>query len=184
MIRVVEFETRYRVGKEPVDYVKIAPAGPAFEKTQTWHAVEKIRPPANADDNMRESLSYLNMLAKWEVIGPAYEAWRAGQEMPENGTPLAAWSGVTADQAQALRAMGIRTVEDVRDMGEAAMTQLRFPSARQLPKLAADYLEGRELAEKDAENAELRERLAALEEMIDANKPKRGRPRKTEAEAA
>lgn len=189
MLRVVEFKTEYRVGKDPVDWVLVAPSGPAYEKTRTWHRVEKLRPPVDADATTKESLSYVNMAARWEVIGPAYEAWKAGQEVPVDGTPLEAWSGVTAEQARFLKAMSVRTVEEVRDMGDAAVSQLRFPNARQLPKLAKDYLEGADSAAKDAKIAEMAERMAAMEAMLEAraeDKPKRGpgRPRKTESEAA
>lgn len=184
MLRVVEFKTQYRVGKDPVDMVLLAPQGPGFEKTRTWHRVKDLRPPENPP---RNAASFEDMQAKWSVIGPLYEAWKSGTELPEHGTPLEAWSGVTADQAQFLKAMGIRTVEDVRDMGDAAVAQLRFPHARQLPKLAKDYLEGADSAAKDAQIAEMAERMAAMEAMLEeTTKPKRGpgRPKKTETEAA
>lgn len=185
-VRVIDFKTEYRVGKDPVDKVLVAPSGPAFEKTQTWHRIEKIRPPVDADENFKASQSYQAMLARWEVVEPAYNAWKNGQEIPETGTPLDAWSGVTADQARALKAMGIKTVEAVRDMGDAAMSELRMPNARQLPKMAASWLETSDAAAKEAENAELRERIAAMEEMLAERQeqPKRGRPPKKETEAA
>jgi len=71
-------------------------------------------------------------------------------------------------------------------MGEGAFSRLPFPNARQLPKLAADFLASVGEAEKDRELAEMRERMAAMEEMLaEAGAVKRGpgRPRK-EPEAA
>lgn len=189
MIRVLEFRTTYRVGKEPYDEVLIAPVGADFEKTQTWHRVKNIRPPESVDSQTAESLSYKDMKAKWTIIGPAYEAWRNGQELPETGTPLEAWSGVTADQARFMRNMGVRTVEDVRDAGDATLEKLKFPNARQLPKLAKSWLEGAAVAEKDAQIAEMEERMKAMQELLEEKmgeaKPKRGpgRPKK-ETEAA
>lgn len=186
MIRVVEFSTEYRVGKDPIDWVMLAPQGPAFEKVRTWHRVNSLRPPENIDQRQADSERYQDIIAKWSVIGPAYEAWKGGQEAPENGTPLAAWPGVTADQAKFLRAMAIRTVEDVRDMGDAAISALRWPNARQLPKTAKAYLEGTDAASKDAELASMREQMAAMQELLEEQMPaapKRGRPRK-DAEAA
>lgn len=185
MLRVVEFKTEYRTGRDPVDWVLVAPAGPAYEKTRTWHPVSKIRPPEHPEQTLLESASYQDMAAKWSVIGPAYEAWKAGQEVPVDGTPLDAWSGVTKEQAKFLKAMSIRTVEEVRDMGDAAISQLRFPNARQLPKLAKEYLEGADGAAKDAKIAELEERMQAMAEMLEQQaKRGPGRPRKTESEAA
>lgn len=187
MIAIVEFKTEYRTGKEPVDMVLIAPKGAAFEKAQTWHRVSKLN-PENVPPNKREGLSYEDLCAKWSLIGPAYEAYRSGNEVPETGTPIEAWAGVSAEQAKFLKAMAIRTVEDVRDMEEQTIDALRWPDARKLPKLAKEYLEGAGLAEKDAQIAEMAERMAAMEAMLEeraaAAAPKRGRPKKVEADAA
>lgn len=184
MIRIVEFKTEYRVGRDPVDWVCLAPAGAAFTKTQTWHRIERVRPPEPAQDGD----SYHDMVAKWSVIGPAYEAWKAGTEIPLDGTPLEAWSGVTPDQARFLKAMQIRTVEEVRDMGDKEIDAIRWPNARQLPKLAREFLESTDSVAKDAKIAELEERMSAMVEMLEsqaAEKPKRGRPpKKQEADAA
>lgn len=182
MLRIIEFKTEYRPGKDPVDWVLVAPLGADYDRTQTWHRVKKITPPENPTREQRESLSFQDMTARWTIIGPAYEAWKGGIDLPETGTPLEAWPGVTPDQARALKAVGIRTVEDVRDAGEAAFRDLRIPNARQLPKIAAEYLKGSETAAKDAKIAELEERMAAMAEMLEekaaVEAPRRGRPRK------
>ena len=187
MLRIVDFKTEYRAGKDPVDWVLLAPAGAAFEKQQSWHRVAKLRPPENVDDTEKGSQKYQDLEAKWSVIGPAYEAWRAGREVPENGTPLEAWSGVTPDQATFLRKMGIKTVEDVRDMGDRALQELRWPNSRRLPDLAKRWLEGEAVAEKDARIAEMQEQMDAMKELLEeqmkASKRGPGRPKK-EAEAA
>lgn len=183
MLNVVEFKTQYRASKDPVDWVLISPLGPDLDKTQTWHRINKIRPPEDVDSNVRESLSYQDMVAKWSVIGPAYEAWKNGHELPETGTPLDAWSGVTRDQAKFMKDMGIKTVEDVRDMPDATMEKLRIPNVRSLPGLAKKYLEGESLASKDAEIEEMKEQIRVMAEMLEESKPKRGRPKK-EPEAA
>lgn len=189
MLRIVEFKTEYRVGRDPIDKVLIAPLGAATEKTQTWHRVLKMKPPENVDDRMLNSDHYRDMVEKWKIIGPAYEAWKAGTELPVDGTPLAAWAGVTPEQARFLNAMGLRTVESVRDMGDKEIEALRWPNARQLPKMAADYLKGADAAAKDAEIAALRERMDAMNALLEeqaAAQPKRGpgRPKKSEVEAA
>lgn len=191
MIRVMEFKTEYRVAKEPIDWVLIAPLGAEFEKTQTWHRVSKIMPDADMDPDKAGSATYQDMIAKWAIIGPAYNAWKSGNELPEDGTPLSAWSGVTSEQAKFMRSVGIRTVEEVRDMGEATVEKLRFPNARKLPALAASWLDGEQVAEKDAKILEMQAKMDAMAEMLEeqmkkdaADKPKRGRPAKQETEAA
>lgn len=181
--RIVEFKSLYRAGKDPVDMVLVAPAGPGYEKTRTWHRIKDIKPH---EGEMRNSDSGAFMRKRWEMIEPAYEAWKKGGEIPENGTPLAAWGGVTADQVNALKAMAVYTVEQVAEMGDAACQELRIPNARQLPGLAKKFLENENSSVKDAKIAELEERMAVMAEMLEeqatqADKPKRGRPRKSEA---
>lgn len=183
-VAVVEFKTEYKGGKA-VDMVLLAPKGEAFERTKTWHRVKSLVPKDNGDPN---DMSYTVQKGRWEmVIGPAYEAWKANQEIPENGTALMTWPALDGSQVEILRKMGLRTIEDVAAMGDADAKALPWPDARKMPEMAAKWLEGQSLADKDRENEELRQRVAAMEEMLaeKAEKPKRGpgRPRK-DAEAA
>ena len=197
MSKVVKFETRYPPNKEPQEWVLLAPAGDAFMKTQTWHPVNHLNPAARertkhlADLEPGSDVRHLGeseqaMLFRWWSLLPAYEAWKKGTEIPVEGTPLAAWGGVNAQQVEALKGFGIYTVEEVRDIDDKTLAALRWPDARKLPKLAAEYLDGADVAAKDAQIAEMQERMAAMEEMLSQatkpeEKPKRGRPRKTEA---
>ena len=79
---------------------------------------------------------------------------------------MAAWSGVTVDQASLLKTRGIRTVEEVRDMGESTFTKLPFPNARKLPELAAAFLKGESAAAKDKKISDMEEQMAVMEEML------------------
>jgi hypothetical protein len=192
-MRVIGFKTTYS-GKKAVDWVEIAPSGASFDKCRTWHMVDRMRPTevVDEDPDRRAADTHMAMSARWSVIGPAYQAYKAGMDIPENGTPLAAWAGISADQARHLVSLGIRTVEDVRDMDEGIFPRIPFPNVRQLPGLARAYLEGRDKAEADTEIATLRERQAALEERLatlsaveaEADKPRRGRPPKAKDEEA
>ncbi len=185
---VREFKTEYRADRA-IDYALISPTGEAFDRTATWHRVNSLIPPENVDDTRAESMTHKIMVARWAVIGPKYEAWKRKEAIPEDGTPLAAWSGVSPEQAAHLKAMGISTVEGVRDMSESAFGRLPFPNARQLPKLAGAFLSSRGEAEKDRQLAEMAERMAAMEEMLAeqmTETPKRGpgRPKKQPEEEA
>lgn len=185
MTVAVKFETRYPANKEPQDWVLIAPRGEAFEKTQTWHRVSSLVPPQTQDNAILQSLHYRAQKARWENIQPAYDAWRANAETPIDGTPLAAWPGVSVQQVEFLRKMGILTVEHVRDMNDSTKAACRWPDAHKLPELAKQYLEGKDIAARNAENADLKERIRIMEEMLADNAPKkRGRPPKQESEAA
>ena len=186
---VREFKTEYRADRA-IDYALISPTGEAFDRTATWHRVNSLIPPEDIDETRQNGMAYKIMVARWNVIGPKYEAWKRKESIPDDGMPLAAWSGVSPEQAAHLKAMGIMTVEGVRDMSESAFTRLPFPNARQLPKLAGAFLSSRGDAEKDRQLAEMAERMAAMEEMLAdqiSDTPKRGpgRPKKqVEEEAA
>ncbi len=185
---VLDFKTEYR-GDRAIDWVEIAPSGEAFERTRTWHTVKSLQPPETVDDTRADSMSFKIMQSRWAIIGPKYDAWKRKEAIPVDGTPLAAWAGVSPEQVAHLKAMGIMTVEAVRDMSESAFTRLPFPNVRQLPNLAREYLSSKTAAEKDAEMEAMRERLAAMEEMLvermggEPAKRGPGRPRK-EPEAA
>lgn len=183
MIRIWKFETRYK-GDRGEDWVLISPTGEAGNRTQTWHMVKTIRPPEEIGDD--EGLSMKAMRAKWEVIGPAYAAWKEGNEIPENGTPLVAWPALDAGKVEALKRAGIRTVEEVRSMNEATMKALPFPEARKLPKLAGQWLDGQGEARMAETIEQQKEQLDAMAQMIAdlqaaQEKPKRGKAEKAAA---
>lgn len=189
MIRIVEFETRYPLGRDPIDWVKVAPMGEAFTKTQTWHRVQKLN-PARFPAHKQSGQSYEDAVAKWSVIGPAYDAWKSGNELPAEGTPLEVWAALTKAQVKMLKALDVRTIEDVRDIGDATLAQIRMPNARQLPKLANEFLSGADGAAKDERIDNLEEQLAAALELLEeqqqtqaAAKKSRAKP-KTETESA
>ena len=182
---VLGFKTEY-AGEKAVDWVEIAPSGEAFERTRTWHRIKDITPPEHIDATRRESIGFKVLSARWAVVAPKYDAWKRGQDIPVDGTPLAAWAGVSPEQAAHLRAMGIYTVENVRDMGEGSISRLPFPNAKQLPKLAGEFLSSKGEAEKDKMIADMQERMAIMEEMLAASQSEKrgpGRPRKQEEAA-
>lgn len=184
-IVILGFKTEYK-GDRAIDWVHIAPSGEAFDRTKTWHRVKDLTPPTDIDEDKRDSLAFIDISEKWKRIGPAYDAWKKGEDMPEVGTPLAAWSGLNAEQAAILKRLHIKTVEDVAGMSESTTDKLPFPNARKLPVLARDYLASKDKVDAAAELDAMRERVAAMEEMLAEAAPKRGpgRPKKEEAEAA
>ena len=186
-IRVLEFSRKFRKDK-PLDSVLIAPAH-SVQTSQTWHRVDHINPenlkeydgsaPLNAGDRR------FHLEAMWSVVKPHYEAWLKGEEIPEDGTALAAWAGVDASQARELKAAGIRTVEELSTITDAAMARVKLPDVRRLREQAALFLDGKganEMAEAlAATNEKLEAALAVIAEMQEASPPKRGRPKKAEA---
>jgi len=113
------------------------------------------------------------MQHRWSQIKPAFDAWVAGQQMPSYGIPLGAWPAVNEDQIKALQSVGIRSVEDVRDLNENQIIKIRLPNVRDLKKLAGLYIDGlgatahaEKEAARDAEIAGLREQLEAAMALI------------------
>jgi hypothetical protein len=189
-IKVLEFKTEYRIGKDPVDWVSYTGSDSFTEagnvSSATWERVEKMRPPEYLE-NDNDGLKLAALRHLWAAIGPAYETWKNGEVMPETGTPLAAWGGVNAGQIEALKTIQIRTVEELAEMSDSNMKMI-LPNIRELRNMARQWIERRPEHERDAKFKELEERNAAmaamLEELMAAkedDKPRRGRPPKAEA---
>lgn len=194
ILRIVEFEREYLPGGKYRDKVLLAPAGEDFENTRTWHYIKHIIPKETTDRNVLQSNTYIAAKARWDVIQPRYEAWKQGEELPTEGTPLAAWGGISPAQAKALINNDVRSVEEVANMGDVLVDKLPIPNARRLRTAAQSFIDSRDASMKDAELAEMAERLRVMEQMLEEGltdkaisqpePPKRGRPKKQEAEAA
>lgn len=113
--------------------------------------------------------------SRWDQIEPFYDAWKEGNELPQSGTPLALWAGLTAEQANVFKLAGIRSVEEIRDMNGADEARVRLPNLTDIKRMAGLYLQSagateaaaREAA-KDATIAAMAERMEAMEEMLRA----------------
>ena len=198
-VRVLNFYTRYMPDRKTgnrtraVDYVEFAPAQ-AMNAHSTTERVEFLRPnfPADDDDESPSKASKkAYMEALWSVIGPAYDAWKKGFAIPEQGTPLAAWAGVTADLANALRKIGILTVEDLASLADDKFTRVPIPNVREVRDLARKYLSSdgdtktaERLTALEDQNKALQDQLeAAMELLKEADEERARKPRKV-AEAA
>lgn len=183
---IINFKTDYSNGKQ-VDWVLVAPRDSSLDKVQTWHRVKDLKPKEDVSADLAESEHYRALLDRWELVSPAYEAWKAGEAMPETGMPLAAWAGVSSEQADFLKKLHILTVEHVAEMSREDTAKLPWPNSNKLPKLAADFLASKEKSDASAEMEAMREKMAAMEEMLaeyitadELPKRKPGRPKKAE----
>lgn len=195
-IRVIKFWTNYAPGPDGlpkgVDMVMYAPIGRADKTTliETVSRLGKLHPIEAAADNPAVRMAH----ERWDVIKPAYDAWKNGQQLPERGTPLAAWPGVSSEQSEALKMMGIRSVEEFVEASDGIINAVPFPGARELKLAAAQFLKSadrqaitNDLAKKDEELALLREQLEEMRQIVleSQGEPKRrGRPAKSEEAAA
>lgn len=186
-IRIVSFDRKYKNG-QPVDWVELTNRGAVTENGalthSTRHPVKSLVPPEDIDD--RDSLRMKHMLSVWSVVGPAYDAWKKGEEIPETGTSLSAWAGVSSEQVKVLKKFELRTVEDVAAMQESVLARIPLPNVRDMRKQAKLYIDGQAASQMATEVTSLREQLDAALSMLEEqqkSEAKRGpgRPKKEEA---
>jgi hypothetical protein len=194
-VKVLGFFSKYK--RDPatgnmreIDFVRFSPAQ-ALNGQITEERVDFLRPSDDVDlddDTRNRALKRTYMMALWQSIGPAYNAWKKGMEIPETGTPLSAWAGVTRDQAEALRKMDIRTVEELSSLDDSKLNRIPMPNARDVRDLARKFLTmGDDTRTADRLN-ELEKRNEALAEQLQAamallEERKDYRPEQDEVEA-
>lgn len=174
-IRVLSFWTDYVPdAKSPgemkaVDWAEWGKVGDKTGAT-TRERINALKPRQNRDGTTSETI-------EWQVVGPAYEKWKANEAIPENGTPLAAWPGADRALVDVLKRFNIVTVEDFAGCTDAVVTQAPIPDLRRRRKMAEDFLLAQgdishtqaELSKRDEqidrqarELAEMKEQIAAL----------------------
>lgn len=198
MIFVKRFYTEYKTDKKTgalkeVDWVEYGPIGSA-QYLMTSHRISDLQPiPLEGKHSSNPVIQMAH--ARWNFIRPKYEAWKAGQNAPVNGTPLAAWNGISAGQAETLKMNGVHTVEDVAKLTDAHKNRIHISGLSNIVENAKRFLLALDknsvtaaLAEKDAQIAEMKAKqdemiatLAALKAQQDAPKRGPGRPRKEAA---
>ena len=154
-----------------VDMVAYAPIG----KSNSQLCIEAVARLAKviAIEPGNENIAVLMANNRWTIIKRHYDAWKLGNEVPTTGTPLAAWPGVTSEQVQVLKTMGIRTVEEIRDASEGIISRFPFPNARELQRSAGLFLTSfdkdktsKDLARLEAAGAEKDAQLEEMRQMI------------------
>lgn len=168
-IKVLDFKTRFhhnpKTGKhdKPVDWVLISNIN---GNVQTWHRVKDLDPSqakfGDEGQSGRSSEMEQAFQGRWRMIGPKYENWKKGAELPEEGTALASWPFISADEVRAFIAAGIRTVEEVAAMNDAAMGRVAVPAIRDKRKAAQQFLDGADKVTMQAQIEELQKQLAEL----------------------
>ena len=171
--------------------------GPIGQGART-RAVERIDILSSVPKVAGANPASLAAQVLWAHIKPRYEAWKGNQELPETGTPLAAWNHLTPTQAEFLRSQGIRSVEDVAHMTDIHIQQFKIHNLRSIIEAAKRFVSGSdinkfagELQAKDEQLAAANARIDQMAEMVaklmeereDAPK-RRGRPPKSEEVAA
>jgi hypothetical protein len=174
-IRVFRFWTRYV--QDPADASKLKGidwveyGNVTDDKTRIVQRISLLRdhlvPLADAAGNPAVEMAHY----RWNTIEPQYEAWKTGQELPESGTPLAAWNALTPEQAELFRQNGVRTVEEIAGFSDAHINRFsdKIPRLRDLVIQAQAFIEAGDQA-KIAKSIEKRdEEIRSLQDQNTEN---------------
>jgi len=170
-IRIIEFREEY----------KILPDG----TTKVIEKLEWCRPgAANMATNVLLITDKVKAAPGWETVAHHYDRWKAGQEIPETGTPVGAWPGLTPDQVRAFKSAGIKTVEDIAIMTDRMKSSVKLPGLERLKAEAKMFLEAKDQRGVEIRLQQQHDEIEALKAMLaerleDAPK-RRGRPPKVE----
>lgn len=97
-----------------------------------------------------------------------YNAWKAGRGSAALGMPLTMWPGVTKSMVEELANLGLGTVEQLATVSDETIS--RIGPIQSLKQKAKAYLEQAKglapVAQVLAENAELKQQMAAMEERM------------------
>ena len=181
-MHIIKFFTKIARNGDERHYVEYAPSAAEAHRSTTVSLVNHLKPREYIED---ERIAGEQVIAHWDqFLGPAYEAWLKGQELPEIGTSIAAASFLDADQIHAMRQAGILSIEDLAGANEGVLASVKVTNIRALQQLAKDFLSMQDTAKAVAEingQAAQIEALQAQIEALQAEKPKRGRPPKEAA---
>jgi hypothetical protein len=166
--------------KEPraLDMVEYGPIGQAgrTQVTERIDVLSKVQPVAGANP------AVVAAKVMWEFIKPRYEAWKSNQDLPETGTPLAAWNHLTNTQAEILRVNGVRSVEDCAQLTDTHINRIPIPNLRSIIEAAKKFLDSKDVNKFTSEMAAKLAKL--MEERGETPKRGPGRPPKSEQAAA
>jgi hypothetical protein len=167
-IRILGFFQKPSIrGGETVlhDWVRYAPIH-AIQTVVNEERIDRLKPNDKLAMSDDAGIRSAFIKTRWAEIEPAYEAWKQGNEIPANGTPLGVWPGITPEQAGALKLSGIRTVEEIATLPDHLLGKIHLPNMREMRVQAKAYLDARgtqviadQMARRDEEVAALREQL-------------------------
>jgi hypothetical protein len=137
-----------------VDYALITPQG------------SKDRIEREVNDwfiNLRQQTAEGRFPAEWlRHFEGAYKAWKNGQELPLNGTPIKTWPALSPSQVKQILEVELRTVEDLAAANEETIMRLGM-GGRALKDKAVSWLSAASTTGKAAE--ELAASRAAVSDM-------------------
>lgn len=150
------------------DWVSYAPRGQ--DRLVLNERVDHI---LNVNDMMnRDHPAWIAANARREFIKPAYEAWKKGEEIPAEGTPLGVATFINEENREILKRAGIRTLEELIATPEHNRQRINVPRMREIVVQANRFLEMKDtnahmaaLSKQDEEIKALRAQVEALMNM-------------------
>jgi hypothetical protein len=143
------------------DWVAYGPAG-SLDRSVNKEKVSRLAKVQVNGQMSNPAVALAN--ARWDAIRPAYEAWKAGREAPEDGTPLSAWT--TSGMSE--------TVEALAALNEAHISRLAIPGLRGFIQSAQRFVasaDSRSFAENLAEKErEIHAQQARMDDVVEQNK--------------
>lgn len=157
------------------EYASSQEGRPVFDKVQI---VRVISPGARNQEVLHEAkrVDWRNQEHSdpriVERFGKFIEAFERNGASPDlQGTPLTAWSRLDVRQIAELRAVNVHTIEALSAVPDGALANLGM-GARDLREAARRFLEAAKgeapIAKLEAENRDLRDRIAQLESTVQA----------------
>ncbi len=153
------------MNREPVEWVVYGPVGNA--NIRNTERVKHMVPDPVKIGNDPDGKRYAFMKSRWDQVEPAYRAWKEGQEIPLNGTPLAVWPGVTPEQIDVFRQFSVRTVEEVAGLTEAQMERIRLPNMREMKEQAALFMQNMDRSQSAEEQMRMNATMEAMRERME-----------------
>ncbi|RAK51198.1 hypothetical protein [Phenylobacterium soli] len=99
-----------------------------------------------------------------------YAAFKANEEIPEEGTPIGEWPAINRSQAEELKHAKVRTVEQLAALPDEALMRVVPMGGFSLRDKARRFLEAAAstapMEKLSAENDELRTTMAAMQEQM------------------
>ena len=96
-----------------------------------------------------------------------YEAWKNGQELPVDGTPIRGWGLLSPAQQETLTRLNIRTVEDCAGINAGAIRMIGMGAMEIKNKAIAYLAASKDVGPVALENARLKSKLELAEKSLD-----------------
>lgn len=142
----------------------------AKDRTVTTARITQLQPEGKGNASTNPAIGIARM--RWGYIQPRYEAWKAGQVVPESGTPFSAWTGISREQADIMAQHGVHSVEELSALTDAHIQRVPLPGLRNLIEGAKRFVAAGDSRVRDAEMKKRDETIDSQAAQIDDLKAK------------